>query len=289
MQTLKPLFGAVLCLMALTALLCPLPARADLIKSGAVYNRTVLMTSTADHITGLTGLTTFTVTLSKAGGTAATITPTVTEIGGGRYSVALATGNTGTLGALDMTITATGADPADTHDQVVGFDPTDGSLLGLSGVGTLANQAAIIAKTSLVATNGMDSPNEVTAQGNTGTILTQSGTILAQTSSTVRQADVTASLTGTPFITLPGAATTSGTGMVLTYKQVQALIDSVSGGDNATSGPPVASGTATVTYYLRGQAHSSSTITEVATVTYDANKQQVSRTVKVAQPFPAVN
>ena len=113
--------------------------------------------------------------------------------------------------------------------------------------------------------------------------------INTQTSSTVRQADVTASLTGTPFITLPGTATTSGTGMVLTYKQVQALIDSVSGGDNVTSGPPVASGSATVTYYLRGQAHSASTITEIATVNYDANKQQVSRTVKIAQPFPAIS
>ena len=50
--------------------------------------------------------------------------------------------------------------------------------------------------------------------------------------------------------------------------------------------PPVASGTVTVTYYLRGQAHSSATITQIATVTYDANKQQVSRTVKIAQPFP---
>ena len=166
--SLKTLAAAALCLVSLT------PARADLIKSGAVYNRTVLITSTTDHITGATGLTAFTVTLSKAGGTAATITPTITEIGGGRYSVALATGNTGTLGALDLTITATGADPADTHDQVVGFDPTDGSLLGLSGVGTLANQTAIIAKTALIATNAMDSPNEVAAQ----TQATSNGTAL---------------------------------------------------------------------------------------------------------------
>lgn len=92
-----------------------------------------------------------------------------------------------------------------------------------------------------------------------------------------------------PFLTLSGASTLSTVGETLTYKQVQALIDSVSGGDNVTSGPPVASGTVTVTYYLRGQAHSASTITQVATVTYDANKQQVSRTVKIAQPFPAVS
>lgn len=117
MNTLKRLLPIAFCLLCLPS------AHADLIKQSAAYNRTVLMTSTTDHITGATGLTAFTVTLSKAGGTVATITPTITEIGAGRYSVALVTGNTGALGALDMTITATGADPTDSHDQVVAFDP----------------------------------------------------------------------------------------------------------------------------------------------------------------------
>jgi len=317
MNTLKRLLPLTLCLLTVGA------AHADLIKSGAAYNRTVLITSSTDHISGATGLTAFTVTLSKAGGAVATITPTVTEIGAGRYSVALVTGNTGTLGALDMTITATGADPTDSHDQIVAFDPADSSLLGLTGVGTLANQTAIAAKTALIATNAMDSPNEVASQGQAGTTSTAVAALPAANAtavwgaavktitggtaaasnlpadylSTAEQASLVAAAANTSaatvtallaasFITLPGTATTTGVGEVLTARQITALSDSVSGGDNVTSGPPVASGSATVTYYLRGQVHSSTTITEIATVNYDANKQQVSRTVKISQPFP---
>lgn len=122
-------------LVAVAALALALPARADLIKQGATYNRTVLMTDSADHISGKTGLT-LTVTASKNGGAFASITPTVTERGNGRYNIALTVGNTDTLGALDLQITATGADPTDTHDQVVAFDPSDAAGLGLSRLDT---------------------------------------------------------------------------------------------------------------------------------------------------------
>jgi len=94
----------------------------DRITQNTAYNRTVLMTSSADHITGKTGLT-LTILLSKNGGAFATITPTVTELGNGRYNVALTSTHTNTLGALDMNVTATGADPADTHDVVVVANP----------------------------------------------------------------------------------------------------------------------------------------------------------------------
>jgi hypothetical protein len=132
----------LLLLLALTA-----PCRADLIKQSAAYQRTVLMTSSSDHVTGATGLA-LTVTLSKAGAAYASIVPTVTELGAGVYTIALATGNTGTLGALDMHVTATGADPADTHDQIVAFDPNDASLLGLTGVATAATQATNVSTLS---------------------------------------------------------------------------------------------------------------------------------------------
>ena len=68
------------------------------------------MTSSSDQLPGATGLS-LTITLSKAGAAYASATPTVTERGNGIYSVALASGNTGTLGPLDMHITASGADP----------------------------------------------------------------------------------------------------------------------------------------------------------------------------------
>ena len=251
---LKNLFLPVLLSLAFAA---PSHAIAVLLKKGQAGTGatstavSVLLVDSATGQTGQAGLAaSSTKTVELPGATSyIAATGTLVDTGGGVYDYFPSASETAATGVLKLRVAGSGIQTSDTSAQVVGFDPTDGSLLGLSGVAT----------------------------------------ILTQTSSAVHQADVTASLTGTPFITLPGAATTSGTGMVLTYKQVQALIDSVSGGDNVTSGPPVASGTATVTYYLRGQTHSSSTITEVATVTYDANKQQVSRTVKVAQPFPAVN
>ena len=102
-------------LMALVALSGA--ANADLIKQSTAYNRTVLMTSSSDHISGAAGLT-LAVKVSKNGGAFATITPTVTDLTGGRYNIALTSSHTDTLGAVDLTITATGADPSDTHDQV---------------------------------------------------------------------------------------------------------------------------------------------------------------------------
>ncbi|MCW3053273.1 MAG: hypothetical protein JWN14_2443, partial [Chthonomonadales bacterium] len=51
----------------------------------------------------------------------------------------------------------------------------------------------------------------------------------------------------------------------------------------------VANSTFTVTYYLRGASHISGNVVSVSTVTLDSSKNQVSRSVKVAQPFPAVN
>ena len=216
--SLGALAAAALCLTALT------PARADLIKSGAVYNRTVLMTSTADHITGLTGLTTFTVTLSKAGGTAATITPTVTEIGGGRYSVALATGNTGTLGALDLTITAAGADPADTHDQIVSFDPnSDLGAAALTTIGATTTSTNTLAtgintQTAKIGTNALDSPNEITAQG----LVTSTNAQAAKISTNAMDSpnEVAAQTQATSNA---AALTTANTGIATTNTNVAAL------------------------------------------------------------------
>ena len=94
-------------------------------------------------------------------------------------------------------------------------------------------------------------------------------------------------LFGSSFITIPGSHTTTGTGEVLTYKQVQSLSDAVLGGDN-TSTVPAASGTATVTYYLRGQPKVAGNVVAVSTVTYDASKNQIGRVVLVSQPYPAI-
>lgn len=88
------------------------------------------------------------------------------------------------------------------------------------------------------------------------------------------------------FTTIPGSHTSSGSPLTLTSKQKQALELSWLYGDN-TSTVPAASGTATVTYYLVGQPKVTANIVDVATLTYDANKNQIGRTDTITAPFPA--
>jgi hypothetical protein len=111
------------------------------------------MTDVADHISGKTGLT-LTVQLSKSGAAFSTITPTVVERGSGRYAITLTSTDTNTLNGLDMQVTAPGADPTDTHDQVVAFDPNSATNLGL------ANLDAAVSSRSTYA--GTDTPGTTT-------------------------------------------------------------------------------------------------------------------------------
>ena len=94
-----------------------------ILKKSTAFNMPVLMVASSDHISGLTGAT-LTVTASKDGGAFAAITPTVTELATGWYSLALTTAHTDTSGALAIHVTAASADPADVLAQVsdVGFD-----------------------------------------------------------------------------------------------------------------------------------------------------------------------
>ena len=81
-------------------------------KQSTAYNLSVFMTSSTDHVTGKTGLT-LTITASKDGGAFSSISPTVTELANGWYTLALTTTHTNTVGDLALHITGTGADPAD--------------------------------------------------------------------------------------------------------------------------------------------------------------------------------
>jgi hypothetical protein len=108
----------------------------NLLKQSTARNIVVFMTDATDNITGKTGLT-LTITASKNGAAFASITPTVTELSNGFYSLALTSSHTDTLGDLALYITGTGADPVGMIGQVV---------LGLPGDST-ADVAAIKAKT----------------------------------------------------------------------------------------------------------------------------------------------
>ena len=89
-----------------------------MLKQSTARNLSVFVTQSADHFTGLTGAT-LTINASKDGAAFGAITPTVTELANGWYSLALTTAHTNTLGDLIFHITATSADPCDLRENVV--------------------------------------------------------------------------------------------------------------------------------------------------------------------------
>lgn len=89
-----------------------------LIKQSTARNRLVLMVDSGDHVTGKTGLT-LTIRISKNGAAFATISPVVSELEAGFYSLALTASDADTLGDLGYHITGAGADSTDFVDQVV--------------------------------------------------------------------------------------------------------------------------------------------------------------------------
>lgn len=94
------------------------------LKQSTAYNAMVFMTGSADHVTGLAGLT-LTITASKDGAAFAAITPTVTDLGSGWYNLALTTAHTNTVGDLVLHITGAAADPTDLVCQVFAKTFTD--------------------------------------------------------------------------------------------------------------------------------------------------------------------
>lgn len=88
------------------------------LKKDTAKDVTILLIDSSDHITGKTGLAAgLTIYATKAAGTPAAITPTVTELDStnvkGLYKLALTSGHTDTLGEFQLHITGSGADPAD--------------------------------------------------------------------------------------------------------------------------------------------------------------------------------
>jgi hypothetical protein len=97
-----------------------------------------LMIDSVDHIAAKTGLSP-TVTLSKNGGSFASPSGAVTEIGSGWYKVAGNATDSGTLGPLVLHATSAGADPCDMTFMVVAYDPQDSVRMGQTA---LPNAAA---------------------------------------------------------------------------------------------------------------------------------------------------
>jgi hypothetical protein len=130
--------------------------KVGLLKQSTARNVTLYMVSSTDHITPATGLT-LSVQLSKDGASFVGISPSVTEIGNGWYSIVLTTTHTNTLGDLSLRVTATGADTLNEVHQVVP---------DLPGVST-SEVLAIKAKTD----NLPDDPSSNTVVGDNANLI----------------------------------------------------------------------------------------------------------------------
>ncbi len=116
-------------------------------QSTTAYPLVFLMVSSTDHVTAVTGITP-TVTISKAGGTFASPSGTVSEIANGWYKVAGNTTDSNTLGPIILHATGTGADPSNEVYEVVAYDPQSSTV-------TVGSMSANTITASAVATDAV--------------------------------------------------------------------------------------------------------------------------------------
>lgn len=119
------------------------------LKQSTQVTVTVLMISSTDHIAGKTGLSAgLTIYASKAGGTPASISPTVSELDStnmpGLYSLVLTTTHTNTLGELAIRVSGSGADPTDVKWQVMARLNDDLAYPATSGRSMVVDAAGLV-------------------------------------------------------------------------------------------------------------------------------------------------
>ena len=94
----------------------------------------IYMTDSADPLAGKTGLASFTVKLAKDSAAEATVSPTITERGGGWYEVTPLAAHRDTLGESAWTFTHAGANDFARLEEVVAIDVRDADSFGLSRI-----------------------------------------------------------------------------------------------------------------------------------------------------------
>lgn len=101
------------------------------LKQNTTRNINVFMTSSLDHIAGVTGAS-LSMSISKDGGTFSVVTPSITNLSSGWYAVVLSGSYLDTLGDLAIHIGGPNCDPTDLVCQVVAYDMGAATNLGLS-------------------------------------------------------------------------------------------------------------------------------------------------------------
>jgi hypothetical protein len=162
-------------LIILLLLCLVIPIYADstpVLKSDTTHPHKVLVTSSTDHITGLTGqASALTTALRERKNSGSTITPTgvFTEEDStnfpGIYDYTPAAGDVDTYGEANFHTSVTGSDPVDFSFVVVAYNPYDASLLGLTGVATASAQTTNTTTLNTVNTNVSALPTSIWAAG----------------------------------------------------------------------------------------------------------------------------
>jgi len=191
----------------------------DTVKQNSTDGFYVFMADSADLSAGLAGLT-LAVTLSKAGATEASVSPTVTDRGDGLYWIAPIASHRNTLGECAWKFTATGAITSVKIQTVIANDLAD-VISGQSDIET--DIAAVQATVNTInTTTGTISANVSTIDTNVDTANDRLGytlAVLAGTCSTANSATPSYAITITDTFTVAytGADTDGNrTGQTLT-------------------------------------------------------------------------
>ncbi len=182
-------------------------------QSDATYPLFFLMVDSTDHVTGKTGLSP-TVTISKNGGSFASPSGAVTEVGNGVYKIAGNATDSNTVGELWIHATGTGADPTDTSYTIVAYDPFDSVRLGLTSLPNAAAEAAggLYTRGSGAGqinqtTNGRVDANAVSMSGTTLTARDIGSSVLLSSGTGTGQVSIASGVVASNMTQIDGAAT----------------------------------------------------------------------------------
>lgn len=233
------------------------------------------LTSSTDHISPLTGLGSgAVVTISKNGGAFSGPTGAISEIANGWYQVAGNATDTGTLGAIMLHATGTGADPFDALvAQVVVYNPRNANL-GLSNV------AANVAQwngtnVASPATAGIPDVNAKNLGGTAQTGRDVGASVLLSSGTGTGQLSITSGVVQASLVQILGTALTETAGQIAAaFKQwfnVATPTGTVNSIPNATAGAAgglFIAGTNAATSVTTGlTAHIIGTVDTVTTLT----------------------
>ena len=202
-------------------------------QSDTTYPLFFLMVDSTDHVTGKTGLSP-TVTISKNGGSFASPSGAVSEVGNGLYKVAGNATDSNTVGELWIHATGTGADPTDTSYTIVAYDPFDSVRLGLTALPNAAAESAGGLYTRGTGAgqinqpaNGQIDANTVKVSGTTQTARDLGASVLLSSGTGTGQLDFTSGVVKSNMTQIDGEAT-NGNNATLKLKVLDIRSDSTS-------------------------------------------------------------